>query len=117
MQYSFKVGQYVIYKNGNSYQIGKIKSLSKDSAFVYYHSGNTAAKTPYDLLHPITNDYCIEKSSFGGKEQERSAYWIEYKKETPKRYFCSFCHHIQNGAWAPPTCPNCDLPMRGVYVK
>lgn len=117
MKYNFKAGQYVVYKKGNTCEIGKIKVLADDGVFVYYHSGNTAAKTPYDCLYPIVNDYCIEKTSFNSKELERTAYWIEYKRETPKRYVCSFCHHIHNGAWTPSVCPNCELPMRGVYVK
>lgn len=62
----FKVGQLVIYKNRDMVEIGKIKSLKEEGAFVYYHSGSTAAFTNYSLLLPIINDYCIKKDILGG---------------------------------------------------
>lgn len=63
---NFKVGQYVIYVNGEHYELGRIKSLHDDGAFVAYHSGETGAKTPYDLMHPLVNAFVIEKTMLGG---------------------------------------------------
>lgn len=58
----FKEGQLVLYKGVNGYEIGKIKRIRNDNkAFVWYHSGDTAALTDLDLLQPIINDYCIEE--------------------------------------------------------
>ena len=62
----YKAGQYVIYRNGDSYEIGKIKRVVDDGAFVYYSSGDTAANTPFDCMHPIVNEYVIDKTSLGG---------------------------------------------------
>lgn len=62
----YKEGQLIVYCNGDSYEIGKIKRVVKDGAFVYYSSGETAAKTPFDLMHPLVNAYCIEETSLGG---------------------------------------------------
>ena len=62
----FKVGQYIVYHNGDKYEIGRIKSLQSDGAFVAYHEGGTGAKTPFDLMHPIVNERCIQKTSLGG---------------------------------------------------
>ena len=62
----FKVGEYIVYVNGDRYEVGKIKRLCDDGAFVWYHSGETAAKTPYDLMHKIINAYCITGDCFGG---------------------------------------------------
>lgn len=62
----FKVGQYIIYVNGSRYEIGRIKSLRDDGAFVAYSSGETGAKTPYDLMHPLINEYCIKETMLGG---------------------------------------------------
>lgn len=62
----FREGQYIIYVNGEHYELGRIKSLRDDGAFVAYHSGETGAKTPYDLMHPLVNEYVIEKTMLGG---------------------------------------------------
>lgn len=64
----FKAGQYVIYHNESTdhYEIGRIKSLYPDGAFVAYHSGETGAKTPYDMMHEIVNAYCIKETMLGG---------------------------------------------------
>lgn len=79
----FKVGEYIIYVNGDRYEIGRIKTLHDDGAFVAYHSGETGAKTSYDLMHKITNEYVIENTTLGGdyfKEQE-------YDDNPPMEYF------------------------------
>ena len=64
----FKEGQYIIYHNESTdhYELGRIKSIKEDGAFVAYHSGETGAKTPYDLMHPLVNAFVIEKTSLGG---------------------------------------------------
>ena len=63
---SYKEGQYIIYQNVSRFEIGKIKRLTPTGAFVWYSSGDTAAKTPYDCMHPLENEYVIEKTSLGG---------------------------------------------------
>jgi len=62
----YKVGQLIIYKKGDTFQIGKIKTLINEGAFVYYHSGETSAVTSYRNMYPIENDYCILKTILGG---------------------------------------------------
>lgn len=62
----FKEGQLIVYRNGDTYEIGKIKRVVSDGAFVYYSSGETAAKTPFDLMHPLVNAYVIGETSLGG---------------------------------------------------
>ena len=62
----FEEGQLIVYRNGDKYEIGKIKRIVKDGAFVYYSSGETAAKTPFDLMHPLVNAYVIDDTSLGG---------------------------------------------------
>ena len=66
----FKVGEYIVYSKGDSYEIGRIKSLREDGAFVYYHEGDTASKTPYECMHKLTNGYCIKETTLGGKNAE-----------------------------------------------
>lgn len=56
----------IVYVNGDSYEIGKIKRIVKDGAFVWYSSGETASKTPFDLMHPLANAHCISETSLGG---------------------------------------------------
>ena len=64
----FKEGEYIIYHNESTdhYELGRIKSLHPDGAFVAYHSGETGAKTPYDLMHKLINAFVIEKTLLGG---------------------------------------------------
>ena len=67
MEHNFKEGQLVIYSNGSTYEIGKIKTLKEHGAFVFYHTGETAALTSYADIKPIVNDYCITATRLGGE--------------------------------------------------
>lgn len=62
----FREGEYIIYVNGDRYEIGRIKSLRSDGAFVAYHEGETGAKTPYDCMHRIQNEHTIKDTTLGG---------------------------------------------------
>ena len=62
----FQEGQYIIYRNGDRYEIGKIKRIVSDGAFVWYSSGDTAAKTPFDCMHKLVNEYVIGETNLGG---------------------------------------------------
>ena len=62
----YSVGEYIIYQNGDKYELGRIKSLREDGAFVAYHEGETGAKTPYRYIHKLINQYCIKDTSLGG---------------------------------------------------
>lgn len=50
-------------------EIGKIKKLCEDGAFVWYHTGDTAAKTNYTDLYKIKNLYAID--NLGGLSDEK----------------------------------------------
>ena len=63
----FKEGDLIIYQNGERFEIGKIKRVTNDGAFVWYSDGDTAAKTPFDCMHKLINAYVILKESLGGK--------------------------------------------------
>ena len=69
---NFKVGELVVFigkdPDGEIYsvEIGKIKKLCKDGAFVNYRTGETAAKTNYSDLYKLKNAYVIEKENLGG---------------------------------------------------
>ena len=62
----FYEGDYIIYQNGDRYEIGKIKRIVPDGAFVWYHNGETTCKTSFDQMHKIANDYVIGETSLGG---------------------------------------------------
>ena len=66
----FKVGEYIIYQNGDRYELGRIKRIVSDGAFVYYSSGDTASKTPFSCMHKLANEYFIIATSLGGGEDE-----------------------------------------------
>ena len=64
----FKPGDLIIYQNGDKYEIGKIKRITEDGAFVWYHEGPTAAKTPFQYMHRMVNSYAIKKTTLGGRD-------------------------------------------------
>lgn len=65
MNDKFEVGEFIIYVNGDQYEIGRIKSLRERGAFVYYHEGDTASLTPYECMHKLINGYTIKKVTLG----------------------------------------------------
>ena len=71
MEKQFKKGDLIIYVNGDRYEIGKVKRVCDDGCFVYYHSGETASKTPYDCMHPILNARDILRTDLGGCHGEK----------------------------------------------
>lgn len=62
----FYEGEYIIYRNGEKYELGRITSLREDGAFVCYNEGETAAKTPYSHMHKLVNAYAVKATSLGG---------------------------------------------------
>lgn len=65
----YKEGELVLYQNIDRVEIGKIKRPTDDGAFVWYHEGETAAKTSLDCLHKIQNGYVIKTTTLGGGAQ------------------------------------------------
>ena len=61
----WKPGELIVYQNGDRFEIGKIKRITEDGAFVWYHEGETAAKTPFDCMHKLVNAYTILDDSLG----------------------------------------------------
>jgi hypothetical protein len=63
----YRPGEYFVYKNGDSYEIGKVfKPAGNDAYFCFYSSGETAAKTPVSVMHKLVNNYCIIDTNLGG---------------------------------------------------
>ena len=67
----YSVGEYIIYQNGDKYELGRIKSIKDDGAFVAYHEGETGAKTSWEDMHKLINEYCIKETTLGGGYFER----------------------------------------------
>lgn len=61
--HDFREGELIVYVKGTTAQIGEIKRLCSDGAFVWYHEGDTASKTPFDCMLKLDNAYCIKKTS------------------------------------------------------
>lgn len=75
---SYKIGQLVIYQNGDSFEVGKIERIiGEDGAWVKYHTGETLARTPYECLHPIVNEYVIESFVNDKEEKTIKEYTVE----------------------------------------
>ena len=69
MNKEFHPGEYIIYQNGDTFQLGKIKRLCKDGAFVWYHEGDTAAKTPFSRMHKLENSFVLGNgTALGGAD-------------------------------------------------
>ena len=66
----FDVGELIIYRNGDRLEIGKIKRLVEGAAFVWYSNGETAAKTPYECMHKLTNRHVVSNTQLGGGQSE-----------------------------------------------
>jgi len=66
-----KPGEYIIYQNGNRFELGRVARVESDGAFVCFHLGETAAKTPFDCIHKLTNAYVITETGLGGGRFER----------------------------------------------
>lgn len=62
-------GKYVIYKNGDNCELGRVSSIRDDTnAFIYYSEGDTPVLTAVSHLYIIDNDFLIEKTAIhGGK--------------------------------------------------
>lgn len=112
----FKVGEYIIYVNGDIYELGRIKSINKDGAFVAYHEGETGAKTSFDLMHKLINGYCIKETTLGGEyflnNKEEIPHWIYWREKGIKRCKCSNCL-TSYGCMDTPYCPNCGVRVYG----
>lgn len=66
MDIDYGIGEYIVYHNGDRYEIGRIASFAHDGAFVCYSSGETAAKTAYSDMHKLVNGFCITETELGG---------------------------------------------------
>lgn len=64
---TWRVGEYIICQSGDRFEVGRIKSFGENGAFVCYHEGETAAKTPFDCMRKLTNAYVIKSTTIGGE--------------------------------------------------
>lgn len=100
----YSVGEYIIYRNGEKYELGRIKSLREDGAFVAYHEAETGALTPYDHMHKLINRYCIKDTSLGGDYFKADTPQTDWKKEKSEKSLCNSCGK------------DCDNRKRNLYV-
>lgn len=91
----YSIGEYIIYRNGEKYELGRIKSLCEDGAFVAYHDGETGAKTPYSHMHKLINRYCIKDTSLGGDYFKADTPQPDMPKCRNERYYKS-CKYKDN---------------------
>lgn len=68
----YNVGEAVLYQSGDKFELGIVKSLcGHDEYFVWYHTGDTAARTHARYMHKISNDYAfkITRLDINGNER------------------------------------------------
>ena len=92
--HDFKVGDLIIYQNGDRFEIGKIKRMVDDGAFVWYSTGETAAKTPFDVMHKLLNSYVITETELGGRDAKK-VITEEVQIHGAMVYGCKDCMFIQ----------------------
>ena len=97
----FHAGQFVIYEKGDTRQLGLIKSICEDrKAFVWYHSGETAARTRFEDMHPIENDQMISRTQLGGDDARTAVgtvvkrYTVEQNGDIDSIETCSECGSV-----------------------
>lgn len=60
-QENIRAGMPVLYmKSKDHVELGIVKRVSHNGAFVRYHMGDTAANTPAHMLTPIFNEYSFQ---------------------------------------------------------
>lgn len=70
----FREGEPVIYQNGPIFQLGIVKRVcGGDEYFVWYHSGDTAARTHARHLRKINNQYAFHIIRLDPDGNERRA--------------------------------------------
>ena len=62
----YEEGDYIVYQNGDHYELGKVKRVTSDGAFVYYNSGSTPTKTLFADMHKLSNGDVIGETALGG---------------------------------------------------
>ena len=65
----FHEGELIVYQCGEHFEIGRIKRLTPEGAFIWYHSGDSASRTPYVRMHKLENAHVIESTTLGGGGQ------------------------------------------------
>ena len=68
--HDFREGELIVYVKGTTAQIGEIKRLCNDGAFVWYHEGDTASKTPFDCMLKLDNAYVIQGTTLAKERDE-----------------------------------------------
>lgn len=86
---NIEAGQLVVYDPGYKIELGKVKrmnDLNPDTAYVWYHEGDTAVCTNVSKLYPISletayemrdifeNAYAFEEIIHKGENPEREEY-------------------------------------------
>jgi len=94
MKNEWEVGEYIIYQNGEKYELGRIKSIREDGCSVAYHEGVNGAKTPFSHMHKLINAYTISNTTLA---------W-EYFRDGPKEDLvavmrCKDCRFLRKKTW------------------
>ena len=65
-------GEAVLYQNGDRFELGIVKRVcGDDEYFIWYHTGDTAARTHARHLHKISNRYAFHVIRLDPDDNER----------------------------------------------
>lgn len=85
MKNEWEVGEYIIYQNGEKYELGRIKSIREDGCFVAYHEGVTGAKTPFSHMHKLQNAYVLKRTTLAWEYFDDAAVPAGERREDGER--------------------------------
>lgn len=119
----FKENELFIYKNVDSYELGKVKRPNNTGTgyFCWYHTGSTCANTPVECMHKLTNSYVIKETLFNSLDDRKQSRWYGeydgYADGNPVYdiWSCGECGHVFEEWDEEPDwnyCPMCGAKMR-----
>lgn len=86
----YRPGELFVYTNGDSWELGQVKSKARDDAYYcWYSTGDTAACTPVSHMHKLANAGWSHVEKAG---EDNACEWVlEHSGTLYDKWRCSKC--------------------------